>query len=248
MIGFHPTTEVSEDYRNPALPFPKPPTITIRANTTTELDHEMKVTYVDGVGNATVTAYQRTGTDVLFGSETGLIEIYIFPTDQTEMDIRLGILNDHIAEFNEFLRLNITLTTTNESSPATCQSGDAEQYRCSTDIFILDDDCKSCHLSVWIIFSTVHCFCSAPFEIGFEKEQYTVSEAEGVVSVCVIFIVPGESEDAGIGDREVDIYIFSTTSLKLPAASKLKKYVFWCVLSMYCVYYNIILAVVNTAQ
>jgi len=38
----------------------------------------------------------------------------------------------------------------------------------------------------------------------------------------VIFIVPGESEDAGVGDTEVDIVIFSTTSLKSPAASKLK--------------------------
>ena len=74
---------------------------------------------------------------------------------------------------------------------------------------------------MWIIFSTVHCSCSVPFEIGFEKDQYNVSEAEGVVSVCVIFIVPGESEDAGVGDIEVGIDIFSTTSLKSPAASKI---------------------------
>jgi len=42
--------------------------------------------------------------------------------------------------------------------------------------------------------------------------------------------MPGESEDAGVGDTEVDIYIFSTTSLKSPPASKTKEYVFWCVL------------------
>jgi len=145
MIGFNPTSEVSENYQDPAIPFPKPPIITVQANTTTELDHWMDLTYVDGVGNATVSAYQETGADVWFGSETGLFETHIFPTDQTEMEIRLGILNDYIAEFNEFFRLNMTLTTTKESSPATCQAGDAEQYRCSTDIFILDDDCKSWH-------------------------------------------------------------------------------------------------------
>ena len=145
MIGFNPTSEVSENYLHPAILFPKPPIITIQANTTTELDHCMNLTYVDGVGNATVSADYRTGTDVRFGSDIGLFETYTFPTDQTEMDIPLGIPNDHIAEFNEFFRLNITLTTTKESSPATCQAGDAEQYKCSTDIFILDDDCESWH-------------------------------------------------------------------------------------------------------
>ena len=145
MIGFNSTSEVSENDQGFAYPFLYLLIITIRANTTTELDHDVNVTYVDGVGNATVTADQRTGTDAVFGSETGLIEIYIFPTDQTEMDIRVGILNDHIAEFNEFFRLNITSITSNEGSPATCQAGDAEQYRCSTDIFILDDDCESWH-------------------------------------------------------------------------------------------------------
>ena len=145
MIGFDPTTEVSEDSYNPALPIPKPPFITIRANTTTELCHDVELAYVDGVGNATVTADRRTGTDVLFGLETALIQTNSFCTSETEMDIQLGILNDHIVEFNEFFRLSITLITTKESSPATCQAGDAEQYRCSTDIFILDDDCKSWH-------------------------------------------------------------------------------------------------------
>ena len=164
MIGFNSTSEVSENYYDP---FPKPPFITIRANTTTELDHYMDLTYVDGVGNATVSAYgstdhwmdfmtyvvgnvtvsvySRPGADVEFGNRRRLFETYIFPTNQTEMNIQLRIFNDFIAEFNEFFRLNITLTTTDQSSPATCQAGDAEQYRCSTDIFILDDDCESWH-------------------------------------------------------------------------------------------------------
>ena len=142
MIGFNPTSEVSEDYGGLAIPFAYSFIITIRANTTTELRHWIDLTYVDGVGNATVSADDdyRTGTDVWLSSR-----IWLFSTDQTEMDIRLSIINDFIAEFNEFFRLNITHITTNQGSPATCQAGDAEQYRCSTDIFILDDDCESWH-------------------------------------------------------------------------------------------------------
>ena len=135
MIGFNSTSEVSENYQDPPIRWFSVLIIPIRANTTTELDHMVEVTYVDGVGNATVATYGKTGTDAVFHGFT-----YIFPT---EVYIEVNILNDHIAEFNEFFRLNITSITSNEGSPATCQAGDAEQYRCYHDIFILDDDCES---------------------------------------------------------------------------------------------------------
>ena len=73
-----------------------------------------------------------------------------------------------------------------------------------------------------IILSAAGYSYSAPFEIGFESKEYAVNEMEGNVSVCVMFIVPGEADDTGVGDTEVDIYIFSTTSLESPAASKME--------------------------
>ena len=151
MIGFDPTTEISE---GSYFVFP----ITIRANTTTEMVYPLEVTYVDGVGNAAVKEGNRheTGFDVNFGAlET--TERYDLSTKEPSITFFIQLIEDFIVEPTEFFRLNITLTST-ENGVATCQAGDAEQYRCYHDIFILDDDCKSCHLSVWIILSPVPLF------------------------------------------------------------------------------------------
>lgn len=138
MIGFDPTADVSESV---GLSFP----ITITASTTTEVSHTLEVIYADGIGNATVTTYpvfERTGFDAAFGDNM-MRETYIFPKETIDFNIFLTIVNDFIVETTEFFRLSIASLTSDEGSPATCQVGDAEQYRCNTDIFILDDDCKS---------------------------------------------------------------------------------------------------------
>ena len=110
--------------------------------------HTLQVAYVEGVGNATIAGYEdedTLGIDAEFGADE-TTEIHYFPTDKMEMRIYIAPITDFIVESNEFFRLNITFTTSDGSSPPTCLEGDAEQYRCTTDIFILDDDCKSWHM------------------------------------------------------------------------------------------------------
>ena len=46
--------------------------------------------------------------------------------------------------------------------------------------------------------TTCNYFCLIELEVGFEEEDYTVSESEGTVEVCVVVISPPPTDDLDV--------------------------------------------------
>ena len=47
-------------------------------------------------------------------------------------------------------------------------------------------------------YTTCNYFCLTELEVGFEEENYTVSESAGTVEVCVVVISPPPTEDLDV--------------------------------------------------
>ena len=157
LIGFHgPKTEVAEndngfgyscffDY-NYLI-------ILLESNTTTEIIYEIKVSYINGMGNAKVIDRDANDVDVdaLFGTRLP-VENHDY-MDGTSVTV--SIINDHQPEPTEFFQLSVEfLPTPTESGiafPATCLNDDSEQFLCTHTVHILDDDSKYCKHSSHIV-------------------------------------------------------------------------------------------------
>ena len=146
LIGFHgPRTEVAENdnrFGYSCFLDTNDLFILLESNTTTEIIYEIKVSYINGMGNAKVINLDANDVDALFG--TRLPVEYRDYMDGTFVTV--SIINDHQPEPTEFFQLIVEfLPTPTESGiafPATCLNDDSEHFLCTHTVHILDDDSK----------------------------------------------------------------------------------------------------------